>query len=168
MANPLDNTLILIGEGETFGEELCRMIEGAQMFDDFMRAEIKIVSKYSRAYEVEKGVSVFKEGQKGSFMCLLIDGRIDIFKQCDERESKKITTIRPGKTMGEMSLLDDLPHSATTIATEKSTLVLITKNNFDRLLEEHKITSAKYDHALKEGKRFNIIKKHMVSQLKGK
>ena len=131
-----DNPLTLIGDGESFNEQLCGMIETTQMFDDFVRNEVEIVANYARAYEVEKGKPVFKEGQKGSFMCLLITGRIDIFKEDDNRERKKITTIRPGKTMGEMSLLDDLPHSATTVATENSTLVLITRNNFDRLLED--------------------------------
>ena len=138
-----DNTLTLIGDGESLADRLCDMIETTQMFDDFLRNEIEIVAKYSRAYEVEKGSAVFKEGQKGSFMCLLIKGRIDIFKEDGNRERKKVTTIRPGKTMGEMSLLDDLPHSATTVATEKSTLVLITRNNFDRLLQEHPVLAVK-------------------------
>ncbi len=143
MTTTPDNPLTLIGDGESFMEQLCEMIETTQMFDDFLRNEVELVAKYSRAYEVEKGSPVFKEGQKGSFMCLLIDGRIDIFKEDDKRERKKITTIRPGKTMGEMSLLDDLPHSATTIATEKSTLVLITRNNFDHLLMEHPVLAVK-------------------------
>jgi len=138
-----DNSLTLIGDGESFNEQLCGMIETTQMFDEFVRNEIEIVAKYARAYEVEKDMPVFKEGQKGSFMCLLIEGRIDIFKEDDNRERKKITIIRPGKTMGEMFLLDDLLYSATMLVTEKSTLVLITRNNFDRLLEEHPVLAVK-------------------------
>lgn len=131
------SNLVLIGDGVTFHDELCKMIERAQMFSDFPRDEINIIAKFARAYEVAKGETIFKEGQKGSFMCILTEGRVDIFKESDARQPKLITTIRPGKTMGEMSILDDLPHSATTIATEFITLVLITKINFDRLTVEH-------------------------------
>lgn len=135
--NEGENALTLIGDGEPFKEELCQMLESAQMFNDFTRAEIQQLAGYARAYAVEKGATIFKEGQKGSFMCIVIDGRVDIFKQSDTRENKRITTVRPGKSMGEMSVLDDLPHSATTIATEFTKLILITKNNFDMMTEKH-------------------------------
>lgn len=142
-AKPKQPALILIGEGESFQDKLCSMIESAQMFQDFSRQEIKLLSTYARAYEVETGATVFREGEKGTFMCLLVSGRIDIFKECDTHQQKKVTTIRDGKTLGEMSVLDDLPHSATTIAAEKTTLVLITKNNFDRLTEEQPVLGIK-------------------------
>ena len=136
-------SLVLIGEGVAFQDQLCTMIEGAQMFKDFSRQEIQNISHYARAYEVEKGNAVFREGEKGTFMCLLVDGRIDVMKEGDGRELKKITTIRPGKTMGEMSVIDDMPYSATAIAAEKVTLVLITKMNFDRMLEEQPVLGVK-------------------------
>jgi len=135
--------LVLIGEGAAFQDKLCSMIEAAQMFKDFSRQEIQTLSNYTRAYEVEKGNTVFREGEKGTFLCLLVDGRIDVMKEGDERELKKITTIRPGKTMGEMSVIDEMPYSATAIAAEKVTLVLITKMNFDRLLEEQPVLGIK-------------------------
>ena len=126
----------LIGEGESFKHELCDMIESAQMFGDFPRSDTEIVAGYARAYSVKNGTTIFKEGGKGSFMCLVVEGRVDVYKENDG-DTKRLTAIRPGKTMGEMALLDELPHSATTIAVEDTTLVLITKFHFDRLNEEH-------------------------------
>jgi len=137
------SSLVLIGEGSAFQEKLCAMVERAQMFKDFTRQEIQTLCNYARAYEVEQGNAVFREGEKGTFLCLLVDGRIDIYKESDSRELKKITTIRPGKTMGEMSVIDDMPYSATAIAAEKVTLVLITKMNFDRLLDEQPLLGIK-------------------------
>ena len=131
-----DLSMELIGEGESFKHELCDMIESAQMFNDFPRSDTEVIAGYARAYSVKKGTTIFKEGGKGSFMCLVIDGRVDVYKENDGN-TKRLTTIRPGKTMGEMALLDELPHSATTVAVEDTTLVLITKFHFDRLNEEH-------------------------------
>lgn len=130
-------TMELIGEGESFLDELCKMIESAQMFSEMPRGDIETIARYARAYGVKKGATIFKEGGKGSFMCLLVEGRVDIYKQNEGEALRRITAIRPGKTMGEMALLDDLPHSASTVAVQDSTLVLITKYHFDRLMEEH-------------------------------
>ena len=42
-----------------------------------------------------------------------------------------------------MSLLDDLPYSATATAKDLTKLVLITRHNFERLTEEHPILGVK-------------------------
>jgi len=131
------NALGLLGDGESFREELCQMLEGAQIFSDLSRREIQTLAGYARAYAVVKETTVFTEGRKGSFMCIVTDGSVDIYKESDARRAKRITTIRPGKTMGEMSLLDDLPYSATAIARENTRLVLITKSSFDELTEKY-------------------------------
>jgi len=130
------NALSLIGDGESFKEELCQMLESAQIFSDFSRGAIQTLAGYARAYAVEKDATIFREGHKGSFLCIVIDGSVDIFKESDASENKRITTVRPGKTMGEMSILDELPYSATAIARENTKVVLITKANFDNLTEK--------------------------------
>ena len=76
-----DSTLTLIGAGESFKDELCDMLQRAQMFSDFDHADIDKLATYARAYSVEKDATIFKEGKKGSFMCVVIDGRVDIFKE---------------------------------------------------------------------------------------
>jgi len=131
--------LKLMGDGEAFKEELCQMIERAQLFDDFSRAEIVTITRYVRAYQIDRNETLFAEGGKGSFMAVLMEGKVDIFKMDDQRHSKRITTIRPGKSMGEMSLLDGLPHSATATVIEKATVLVFTRLNFDRLLEEQPV-----------------------------
>lgn len=146
MSVEMENTaegLLLLGEGESFHDELCKMIASSQMFNEFSHEEISIIATYARGYEAKSGTLIFREGQKGTFMCLLVTGRVDVYKENDAHERKRITSIRAGKTMGEMSLLDDLPYSATTIAVEDSSLVLMTKTNFEKLNEEHPVLSNK-------------------------
>lgn len=134
----LDN-LSLLGDGEPYREELCSLIERAPMFSGLSRAEIEIVAKYLRAYKARQGAVIFKEGEKGSFMCVVLDGRVDILKETHGRERKKVAVVRPGKSMGEMSLLDELPYSATALASEDTTLLMLTKMNFEKLAEEQPV-----------------------------
>lgn len=134
----LDN-LSLLGDGEPFRDELCGLIERAPMFGDFTRPEINAVARYLRAYTAKKGSVIFREGDKGTFMCVVLEGRVDIFKETQERERKKVAVVRPGKSMGEMSLLDELPYSATAQASENTTLLMMTKMNFEKLSEEQPV-----------------------------
>ncbi|NOX76863.1 MAG: cyclic nucleotide-binding domain-containing protein [Gammaproteobacteria bacterium] len=128
--------LELLGDGESFREELCRLIETVPMFGDLAHAEVQTLARYIRAYEAKKGTEIFREGAKGQFMCIVLSGRVDIFKETLEREKKKVATVRPGKSLGEMSLLDELPYSATALASEDSQLLMLTKMNFERFTEE--------------------------------
>lgn len=128
--------LELIGDGEGFRETLCDMIEAVPMFSELPRADVQSLAGYMRAYEVKKGALIFKEGTKGMFMCVVISGRVDILKEAQGQEQKKVAVVRPGKPMGEMSLLDELPYSATATASEDTQLLLLTRMNFLRLSEE--------------------------------
>lgn len=128
--------LELIGDGEGFRETLCGMIEAVPMFSELSHSDVQSLSGYLRAYEAKKGTAIFKEGAKGMFMCVVIRGRVDILKESQEREQKKVAVVRPGKSMGEMSLLDELPYSATAVAAEDTQLLLLTRMNFLRLGEE--------------------------------
>jgi len=130
------DSLELLGDGAGFHNELCSMIEGAQMFRDLERKEVEAFARYTRAYKVAKGDTIFREGEKGSYLCVLIEGKVDIFKRADSRDDKKVTTIRAGKTMGEMSVIDEQPHSATGVAAEKVVLVMLTKTNLAKLIED--------------------------------
>jgi CRP/FNR family cyclic AMP-dependent transcriptional regulator len=141
--NDYKNPLVLIGEGESFKDELCRMIESSRMFADFSRPEVLVIAGYTHAYEVAAGDTIFREGDKGQFMCLIVEGKINVLKETEVGTRKVITTVRAGQTMGEMSLLDDLPYSATATAKDTTRLVLITRNNFESLTEAHPVLAVK-------------------------
>lgn len=129
--------LELLGDGDAFRDQLCTMIEGVPMFSELTRANVQLLAGYVRGYRAKKDAIIFKEGSKGLFMCVVVTGRVDILKEDQGHEQKKVATVRPGKSMGEMSLLDELPYSATAVAREDTELLLITKHNFARLAEEH-------------------------------
>ena len=126
------NNLEQLGTGSAFEAQLCQMLEKVQLLQDFERVEIEKLSHYCGAYRAKSGAVLFKEGEKSQFMCLLVEGRVNIFK-----ENKKIATIRAGKSMGEMSMMDGCPHSATAISDLDSEFILFTHLQFEHLCEEN-------------------------------
>ena len=109
------------------------MLQGSQFFGDFPAPEIEILTQYVQAKSVVPDTVIFREGDRGVFMCLVIAGSAEIFKQDNKYGSKRIGAIGPGKTIGEMALVDGEQRSATCVCPEPSTLVMLTREQFVRI-----------------------------------
>ena len=131
MSDGLEN-LQQLGVGERFHDQLCQMLTEVQLLQDFEGVDIDKLAGYCSAYEVASGTTIFEEGARSHFMCLLVDGRVNILK-----ENKQVATVRTGKSMGEMSILDGFPYSATAVSAADSTLILFTRNRFEQLCKAH-------------------------------
>lgn len=128
--------LELLGAGTHFHDEFCGMLESSQMFNDLEWSEIEALSNYMKGYRVREGATLFREGENGNYMCLVIDGRVDVHKENRDFEDKIVTSIDSGKTLGEMAMVDGEPRSATAIAATETTLAILTRDSFNRLIKE--------------------------------
>ena len=86
--NDILDSLTLLGTGKAFQDELCSMIATTQMFRDFEWHDIEALSGYMQAYEASNGTTLFREGEKGTYMCLIIEGKVDVFKE-DHNDRRK-------------------------------------------------------------------------------
>ena len=125
-----------MGAGAAFKEEICDMIADTRLFADFDWKDIEGLAGYVQCYQVAAGTIVFKEGDPGSYMCLLVKGEVEIFKTDQDGEAHRIVQITRGKTVGEMSIIDGEPRSATCIASQQSVLLLLTKDHYARIIKE--------------------------------
>ena len=123
--------------GDQAKTDLLQMLQGSQFFGDFPVPQIETLTQYVQAYSGTAGTEIFREGDRGGFMCLLIAGAAEIFKQDNKYGSKRIGRIGPGITVGEMALVDGEQRSATCICPEPSTLVMLTREQFVRIIREH-------------------------------
>lgn len=112
------------------------MLRASQFFGDFPEAEIAVLAQYVQLRSVEPGAVIFREGDRGGFMCLLIEGGSELFKQDRSYGSKRIAQIDEGMTVGEMALVDGEPRSATCICSQPSTWMLLTREHFVRIIRE--------------------------------
>jgi len=126
-----------ISAGDSFKGELVSMLESNNMFVDFNRSELRTLADYCQAYLAPVGTIIFNEGDQSSYLCLLVEGKLSVLKDSDDEKSKKLVDVRPGKTIGEMSVIDGLPYSATVKAADASKLILITKENLAKVTEDH-------------------------------
>lgn len=104
---------------------------------DGLTAELSILLPYLEPVEFEPGALIFEEGTSGD-SCYLIDGgevRLEVARP--ELDSDGVLGfLEPGSILGELSLLDSEPRSASAYAHSKVSARRITVESIDRLRTE--------------------------------
>ena len=90
-----------------------------------------------------KGSILFQEGERDSYLVIITNGKALVTKDDGSGKMKEIATIRSGALLGEMSIIDDFPHSATVITTENSEIALLTKANLKNITEKYPVLGVK-------------------------
>ncbi len=111
---------------------------GIPIFSRMNAEEVKIVAKHMTVVELQPGETLFEEFDRGRFMCFIAHGTLDVIKQpAGTNRDIVITTMRRGQSIGEMSVIENLPRSATIKAREVSKLFILSQAAFDLVLAKH-------------------------------
>jgi CRP-like cAMP-binding protein len=124
-------------------DRIAAMLEKAQMFKDLEWALIEALSGYVQIYRAPPGAVLFREGDKGDFMCIVLEGKLEVHKEDNRRIDKTVSTVFPGRSLGEMTIVDGEPRSATAVAVVQSTLAVLTQENFMLIMRDKPALSAK-------------------------
>ncbi len=127
----ITDTLNLISMDDAT-QQVAEMLDATSWAKDFSWPQMLVLGRYFKPYAIQAGLLLFDEGSKGGSMGILIKGSINIYK-ADQR----IATLNPGRTYGEMSLIDHQPRSAKAIANTDSELLIIDQLMFNRLSDDH-------------------------------
>ena len=80
------------------------------------------------------GEVIFKEGSEGQVMYIIQTGKVSITKQTSSGEVVVLNTIGKGDVLGEMSLFDRMPHSATASAVGDARILTVDKRKLFKLI----------------------------------
>lgn len=117
-------------------KERAELLEGTQWTEDLSWKEIEIFVRYLNTTKVRKDMPIFHEGAREAYMCILVKGSVNVMKQNEKQVGKTLSVITKGKTFGEMALFDGEPRSATIVSAAETILLILTKDNLDRLINE--------------------------------
>jgi CRP/FNR family cyclic AMP-dependent transcriptional regulator len=111
------------------------LLDATRWSMEFSFERIKKLVRYMSVYEVPQDTVLFCEGEKNAYMVLIVKGRVDVIKFDSRRTPKKITSLGPGKTIGEMSIIDGEPRSASAVTGSDALLFVMTAEQFQSLNE---------------------------------
>ena len=115
--------------------EKSELLDATRWSIEFSFEQIKKLVRYMNVYEVPANTVLFCEGGKNAYMVLIAKGRVDVIKFDSHRTPKKITSLGPGKTIGEMSIIDGEPRSASAVTGSDALLFVMTAEQFQNLNE---------------------------------
>lgn len=82
----------------------------------------------------EPGEFIFREGEAGDLMYVLLEGSVDLKKRLERGETVLKTVDTPNDFFGEMALLDDRPRSATAIAAKRTKVLAVDGPTFESMI----------------------------------
>jgi CRP-like cAMP-binding protein len=88
------------------------------------------VAAYCRYRELEKGDTLFREGDEAATFFIVARGRVKVFKESVDGRELIIKTMRPGDLVGEAASLATVPYPATAQAMEDAAAVEIPRREF--------------------------------------
>ena len=104
-----------------------------------LRAEaLSIVAQVAIEESHPVGAVIFKHGDVGEKLYVIIDGRVRITREVQGMGEEALAIVGPGDVFGEMALLDDSVRSATARVHERCRLLAIHRDAFEDLLFVHK------------------------------
>ena len=87
-------------------------------------AEMKLLATFSSEERFREGSMIFREGERGEKLYIVLDGRVRISKFIPGVGEEALTVLDRGDFFGEMALIDDKPRSADGKAHEGDATVL--------------------------------------------
>jgi CRP-like cAMP-binding protein len=132
----LSTILEPFGANEISMDEIRNTLDATQMFKDFEWAQIQALSQYIQLYRAVPGTVLFSEGDRGDFMCIVLQGRLDIHKQDMQHDDKRVASVYAGRSLGEMALVDGEVRSATAVVKEPSVLAVLTHDGFVEIIRD--------------------------------
>ncbi len=92
------------------------------------------IAQGSREIRVAPGDRICEEGELGDAFYLIIAGRVQVSKFLAMGTQHLLSELRAGQFFGEMALVEEAPREASVDALEETTLLVITKQDFQEML----------------------------------
>jgi CRP/FNR family cyclic AMP-dependent transcriptional regulator len=99
------------------------------LFASFSEADQQNLVNLLRRKNLRKGEILFRQGDEGIALYLILEGRIKI-SLSRQMDAVTLAILGQGEFLGEMALLDGLPRSADAIALEDSYLYALNRSDF--------------------------------------
>jgi diguanylate cyclase (GGDEF)-like protein len=105
--------------------------------------EFNAVAAFLERLKVKKGDVVFREGDRGEEMYILISGKLSAYVSQSDGTQRWMFEIKPGDFFGEMSIIATEPRSATLTAKEDTVVMVLQGIDFYRIVFEHPMIGVK-------------------------
>jgi CRP/FNR family cyclic AMP-dependent transcriptional regulator len=106
------------------------------LLEDIDVEGLKKIVKILKKCSLKKGEQLFKENDDTKGLWLIDSGKIEISRVTADGWRQTLAVLPAGHFFGELSIIENRRHVASATAIEDTELLLLPKEEFERLLEE--------------------------------
>jgi len=112
-------------------------IANVPLFDPVERDELEVAARYMKLLFFSEGEILFNEWDKGDYACFVVEGRLEVLARLDNERYKSLASLERGKSIGELSIIENFPRLATLKASTCGCVITFSREDFRELLENH-------------------------------
>ncbi|MBS1848346.1 MAG: cyclic nucleotide-binding domain-containing protein [Actinobacteria bacterium] len=101
------------------------------LFSSCTKRELTRIARAGDEVHLAEGALVVDQGDMGREAFVILSGTALV-----KRNGRKVATLGPGDPIGELSLLDRGPRTATVVATSELTVFVLSTRRFNAVLDE--------------------------------
>jgi CRP/FNR family transcriptional regulator, cyclic AMP receptor protein len=122
----------------TISSQLKAQLAQAPIFAGLSGAEVGELLEVSLELSEPQGKVLFKEGDPADALIMILDGSVSV-----SRRSVELARLGKGAVLGEMSLLEETPRSATATSVAETKLLKIPSRRLQKLLKADNVAALK-------------------------
>jgi len=116
---------------------LTDFISNIPLFESLCRQELETVSTYIRRQHLDPGETLFNQWDKAECVYFVESGALDVLTKKGPDSYEAVASLKRGRSIGEMCIVDNFPRTATVRSTSKTTVVVFTQSDYERLMSDH-------------------------------
>lgn len=106
-----------------------------ELFCDLNPRELRVIDAFVQERSFLAGEVIFDAGEDSQALYVIAHGKVAICQP--GRHAEPLAALAAGSFFGEMGLLDGSPRSAQARAVDATTLIVLSRTDFARLMDSH-------------------------------
>tara|TARA_B100000745_G_scaffold44588_1_gene26950 strand:- start:765 stop:1424 length:660 start_codon:yes stop_codon:yes gene_type:complete len=108
------------------------------LFKDYSDRELEVLGEYLETIDHSPGEVIFRQGDNGDRLYILVRGRVDIVIDLpDGKAQKKLLSLCAGTIFGEMAIIDKGPRAASVVASTNITTYYLLQSELSRFRKDY-------------------------------
>ncbi len=107
------------------------------LFKGIDREGLKTIMSLLEQRRYNAGQLIYSENEKGGSLFIIKSGRVRVYRTGKDMKAVELAELKEGDVFGEMTFLDESPHTANISAVDDTELLVLHKAKFEELAESN-------------------------------
>lgn len=118
-------------------QDLVRFLSSIDIFRNLDQQEVSTVARSLNMIRSDANTVLFRQGDDGDALFIIAEGQVAVSVELPSGDSFEVAEFGAGTFLGEMSIFDNSPRSASCITKEPSVLYSMSSRDFYALVRDH-------------------------------